>query len=430
MPINSFLQSGLVLLICLLTGCKHDSELVIEPVTTPTYTIGEPTGSQTTFTVTQAGGTFSSPDQSVKLIIPAGAVSKDTQISLQTVENTAPAGTGPSIRLLPHTIQFERPITIQFSYARQENMPENTLGLGLAFQDETGTWRFAARPIVDQTAKTVSVATTHFSDWVLAHYYKLIPVKTTVRAGEDVALQVVTYFADDFLAPLAIPEKERPMGDAVPLDPKYIKNQGKGSAWTLGGIGTLTAAGSAATYGSPKSVDKPTQVNVLVELDNQHLNDPGKHWLVSTITVVPTVGIIYRINGGVWEFAESASVIRINQDVFTITSPHPEKEFFLTLSWKGGLGTHLWNVHSEPAPEHANVFQLVDHQVGVASWWYDDHDGFLNSEGGIVIDELGGKGGLVRGAFRVTSAGVFNLKTGKMIEKITIEGSFIINRLF
>ncbi|GAB3942719.1 hypothetical protein GCM10028805_07710 [Spirosoma harenae] len=429
MSTHSFFLSGIALLTCLLIGCKHDSELVVAPIT-PTYAIGEPTSPQTTFTVTPAGGEFRSPDQSVKLIIPAGAVSKETQISMQAVENTAPAGTGPSIRLLPHNIQFERPVTIQFSYAKQESMPENTLGLGLAFQEETGIWRFAAKPVVDQTAKTVSVATTHFSDWVMAHYYKLIPVKTSVMAGEDVALQVVTYFADDLLAPLIIPEKKRPMGDAVPLDPKYIKNQGKGSAWTLGGIGTLTAIGSGATYGSPKSVAKPTQVNVMVELNNPNPDDPGKHWLVSTITVVPTGGTIYRINGGVWEFAESASVIKMNQDVFTITSPHPEKEFHFTLTWKGGVGTHPWNTQSDPTPDHANVVQLIDHQVGLASWWYDEQEGFLNSEGGIIIEDLGEKDGFVKGTFRATSAGIFNLKTGKMLEKTTIEGSFKVKRLF
>src|SRR5688572_28323673 len=69
-------------------------------------TVGTPTGTATTKVIGTAGGTLSTPDNSLTVQIPAGTLSSDQTISIQPITNTNPASKGAAYRITPHDITF------------------------------------------------------------------------------------------------------------------------------------------------------------------------------------------------------------------------------------------------------------------------------------------------------------------------------------
>lgn len=435
----------------LFIACKKDplevdptSQQSDDPETPTAFPIGNPTGGEIVFTVTSAGGDYALPDNSVKLTIPAGAVSEPTKITLQSVENTAPAGLGESIRLLPHAIQFKKPVTVQISYADVAAKMGSTQAMGLAYQDEKGFWKFAANPVVNKTTKTVSVSTTHFSDWTLAHWFSLKPRYENTPEGGIVYLQVVDYFInseDGSKDPFDMLPKDMYMRDAKPLDPRYVKNGGKGTSWQVGGPGEIVGSGSAATYTAPDFVREPTDVSVAVVLVDPTGNFKGEYMLFSTITVTPKSGLSYRINKGTWMFIPGAIVGQSVPGYFGVSAVRKDSldEYThesLTILWLGGVGKHTWNAHSDPATKYPNTLQhLSDYsQKGVprlviSSGYMNDDKEWFDSGGSIEIEELGGIGGYVKGTFTATNAGLLDTGSGKQVGRFTIDGYFVAKRL-
>ncbi|WP_266368560.1 hypothetical protein [Tellurirhabdus rosea] len=412
-----------------LSGCKPGHSPEPEPVEPVSFPVGNPTAAQTTFTVTPAGGTFSSPDQTLKITIPAGAVSTNTQISIQPIENTCPAGAGQGFRLLPHGIQFAKPVTLTFSYQPFEQQVSMAEALGVAYQDDKGLWRLVARPVVNEAAKTVSVTTTHFSDWIAALWYQLIPQSTMVAAGNFVELRVIT-FLPDLLGPLAPPTTEdRAMSNARDLEAEYIKNNGKGDAWRLGGVGRLSPAGASAIYTAPASIDKPTTVNVTVELNTRGTNVKDKYLLVSSITVLPQkkAGITFRIDGGPWQFLPCVTDYiggRIVNSTHYGIGAQKEGVGAIDIYWMGGVGEHPWDTQQNPPPEHLTTFlgATPDHPFFESSYKPGPNADLVTSGGTITIEKLGNVGEEISGKFSVKKAGVF--AAGQQIRTVNIEGFF------
>ena len=116
---NRVLQTLIVLLCCLVVqGCKKD-EGPAQPVGpdygTPTA-VGTPIGSPSTATIGAAGGSLLSPDGRSEIIIPPGALTASTQISIQPVTNQAPGGAGVGFYLTPHGQTFNQPVTLRFHF--------------------------------------------------------------------------------------------------------------------------------------------------------------------------------------------------------------------------------------------------------------------------------------------------------------------------
>lgn len=171
------------------------------------------------------------------------------------------------------------------SYAKAEKEVSSTEALKLAYQNEKGFWKFAAKSVVDKSKKMVAVSTSDLYDsWVFASAFELIPKKALTPEGGTVALQVIDYISDEELWGS---EDDSYMDDAEPLEVRFIKNGGKGSAWQLGGPGTLVGSGSAATYTAPGLVNKPTDVSVAVVLFNPDGRFKTEVLLFSNITVTP-----------------------------------------------------------------------------------------------------------------------------------------------
>ena len=123
---------------CLLfaPGCKKiiDSIVptipVVPEVPTPTET-GTPVGSAATKNIGSSGGTIISTDGKIELDIPAGALTGNTDITIQAITNNAPNGISNAYRFSPDKLKFSNPVTLKLHYTSDE-------GEGMRGQEKRG----------------------------------------------------------------------------------------------------------------------------------------------------------------------------------------------------------------------------------------------------------------------------------------------------
>lgn len=252
---------------------------------TPTATaVGTPTGSATSATIGAAGGSVSTPDGKIALTIPAGALASDTVIGIQPVTNNAHGGLGAGYRLTPDGQTFAQPVVLTFSYTDQQLTGSAPEILGAAFQTPTGFWQWLGTPTIDSVAKTISISSTHFTDFSLVQGYRLQPLSKTLKVNESLALQVAFCYPQpgSDLTPLglACDTADSQVEVAAPFDI---------SEWSVNGIaggnataGTVSGNGPSATYKAPATKPTPNTVAVSARVN---LGARGKTLVVSNITI-------------------------------------------------------------------------------------------------------------------------------------------------
>ena len=136
--------------------------------------IGKPDGAKAEMIIGKDGGSFTSSDGKIRLIIPEGAVSKKTTFSIQPVTNLMPNGNGKAYRLEPSGIQFQKPVQLVFHYDPEESEDSMQLLMAIAIQDDKGQWYGLNKFTLDTVAKTISGNINHFSIWARYDKLKLI----------------------------------------------------------------------------------------------------------------------------------------------------------------------------------------------------------------------------------------------------------------
>lgn len=286
-----FKFSGLLFLtfLMLFSSCEKDSQVddIIEMhgQVTP---VGDVQETGTTTIIGVSGGTIQSADGHLHLTIPAGAVTENTSFSVQHISNTNIAGVGEAYRLLPHGTHFSAPITVSFAYDTADFEGTPISAVGIAFQDDKGIWQ-GSGAIHDPIANTLSVSTTHFSDWSLFKSFAINPVSASVEPGKSLTLNVVNCMSDEDLIP-PVPGVEKPIGPQHSATTKYIKE------WKLGDEGVLKANGAEADYTAPATMPSKNPVAVSVSLKGP---GNGQYLLVSNI-YIGGEGITFRIDNGPW----------------------------------------------------------------------------------------------------------------------------------
>ncbi|GAB3264550.1 hypothetical protein GCM10027347_31680 [Larkinella harenae] len=270
MKLHRYLLIGWGLALCL-TSCKKDPETVTpEPVVeqpdeSGTATkVGQAQGAATRKTIGPEGGTISTPDGNVQLVLPAGAVSKATEISIQPITNENPHGLAQAYRFSPEGLKFNKPATLTFQYDPQTVSVPNAENFGIAYQRENAVWYDVAGASVNTSKHEISVPMEHFSDWTpyeLAQFdFAVInpggslSKGFTVQCGESIDLYagLLTYNSN-----YPKDAKEKPL--------KQTKGFGKN--WQLIGEGKLVERPSnGATYTAPGKVPKQNPVLVTTEL--------------------------------------------------------------------------------------------------------------------------------------------------------------------
>ncbi|GAO42608.1 hypothetical protein [Flavihumibacter petaseus] len=263
-----------VMLFTILFSCSKTDQP--EPVSnTPLITLpGQPDGPSVTKSIGTAGGTISTADGRIRLEIPAGALAEERTISIQPVSNQLPSGYGKAYRLEPHDIQFQQPARVTFHYdtaAIRNTVPDL---LGIAYQDSSGSWLLAGEPELDRELHTLSVNTTHFSDWGFFPFVYIDPWEATIDPGGQLDLRVMCTLPEDY--PEIIIPGQTPVNEPAPVKSRFL------GAWDYSGDGILEGEGGRRHYTAPNQAPRinPEAISVEVKMKRK-----AQLMLVSNITI-------------------------------------------------------------------------------------------------------------------------------------------------
>lgn len=230
---------------------------------------GLPDGAPASATIGASGGSLATDDGLFSLVIPAGALSVNTAISIQPITNTAWGGVGKSYRLTPHGLTFATPIDVVFEIAPEVLSGSSPEFLDVAVQDDQGFWHIFKNRTYDGSAGTLTTQTSHFSDYSTIEGVQIRPGSATVGVTGTVALSVRYCHAetidggadDDLVALMYVCDVE-----LAPL--------GTFSNWSVNGVlGGNSTVGQVvegpgahnATYTAPANVPSTNPVAVSVQ---------------------------------------------------------------------------------------------------------------------------------------------------------------------
>jgi hypothetical protein len=137
-----------------------------------------------------SGGTLVSADSLISVTVPAGAVVNNMEFSIQPITNNAPNGLGTGYRLLPEGTHFSQPVTLTFRYTDDLIDGSRQEDLLVASQDAAGVWQMQPGSVLDTTSKTISVKSTHFSDWSLLSEKQLVVDKPSIDFNDWASLWI------------------------------------------------------------------------------------------------------------------------------------------------------------------------------------------------------------------------------------------------
>lgn len=264
-----------------LAACTSAPVLNSEPATTPK---GEPDGAAVTATIGAAGGTLASGDGKLALVVPAGALMADVTFSVTPLTVEAPGGLR-AYRLGPEGTTFSTPASLRFTASEADLAGSEAAALRIAYQDTQGRWRAFEDGVLD--GQTLTVKTTHLSDWSALVGWQLRPAKANVALGATQALSVrychtVTFNegSETELVSLMADCQD----DGAELAPLL-------GAWAVNGVtngsaevGTIAPGSPSATYTAPGSEPSSNPVAVSVEF-SPPVKGGKKTMLVSNLTI-------------------------------------------------------------------------------------------------------------------------------------------------
>ena len=123
------------------------------------------------------GGELTSADGTLRLTIPAGALSTATDIAIQPISNELTGGIGDAYRLTPHGQTFSKPVTITFNYNAADTVGSRPEFLDIAFQDAEGSWQIPNLYVAKLISKSLVLL-------------KLLPMAVWLHAQYCVSLKV------------------------------------------------------------------------------------------------------------------------------------------------------------------------------------------------------------------------------------------------
>jgi hypothetical protein len=230
--------------------------------------VGTARGAAVQQLVLPAGATIGSADGRLQVDVPPGALASPQTLTIQAITNEAPGGVGTAYRLGPEGATFSSPVGLTWSYTSSDVVGSDPLALKIAYQDSQGRWNAVKSLTLDTAAKTISVRTSHFSDWSALAGFQLRPGTASVRAGGSVDL-VVDICSN---AVSGTDELSELLNRCRP-DPDFFTVQ----QWSVNGavngnttVGTLRASSeTSATYVAPASAPASNPVAVSASVTDQ-----------------------------------------------------------------------------------------------------------------------------------------------------------------
>jgi hypothetical protein len=152
--------------------------------------IGKPDGEKTEMKIDKDGGSITSSDGKMKIIIPASAVSKKTTFSIQPATNLMPNGSGKSYQMEPSGIIFQVPLQIIFYYTDAETKGNSPELLSIAMQDDKGQWFAPNKITTDTIAKTLAAEILHFSSYIIYELASIYPESARLKVNGSLRLRI------------------------------------------------------------------------------------------------------------------------------------------------------------------------------------------------------------------------------------------------
>lgn len=153
---------------------------------------GTPQGIAASAHIGAGGGSLSSIDGRVQLTVPPGAFAQSTQVTIQPITNTAHGGQGRAYRITPEGLHSAAPMTLAIEVNEALVQGSALAAMSIATQDADGRWHAYRKPVRDTAARTLTVQTTHFSDWAVVAGAQLRPGRAAVPRSQTLDLTVVT----------------------------------------------------------------------------------------------------------------------------------------------------------------------------------------------------------------------------------------------
>jgi hypothetical protein len=354
-----------------------------------------------------AGGNLTSNDGKVKVTIPPGALASNQTIGIQRISNTNPFEMKHAYRITPHGQRFSKPVELSFLYdnALLDGSPPQ--GMGISYQNDKGFW-VALPATVNTAAKTVSVATTHFSDWAM---FKGMSIECTMKElPASMTTLISVHCDDDLLAPL-VPNNGKliPKYRNLATDP-YLKS------WTKNGAGSLQGEGSQVYYTAPSDALAPPHNPATISVEYRPPTGGAYMLLIEIKTVKGFLDI--RVNDGAWIKLEPENASFID-GLWSVSSHQiPNSQKGITLFWRGGKGSYNFDLQS-------NIVLAHDGVTGYASSYTTPNSNeVIPSPGSITITDVGQKDFFVDGTFIAYKAGI-NSDNSKTVK---LEGRFKVVR--
>lgn len=243
----------------------------------PTYTPaakGTTTGTAATQMIDGTGGTVTSSDGRLEVIVPAGMFTTATEVGIQPITNTAPNGVGVAYRLTPEGTTFSQPVTVKFHLDATQMM-----GLDSTFvatQHADGLWYSQPHQTRDASATTVSVPAKHFSDWTISNKLIVTPEQSRVKVMTNAtfrAMVVLTKDGNDLAKPSGDTEVKVP--DARPLEGGELQGEWKWQVNLVTGgdstNGTIASLNDYGNFTAPKVPPTPAKVTVSFKVESNDL---------------------------------------------------------------------------------------------------------------------------------------------------------------
>ena len=146
--------------------------------------IGFPAGIPTTVTIGPAGGTVVSSDSIIELKIPAGALSANTNITIQPITNNCPGGIDLAYDFQQNGLKFSTPATLTFHNMSNDVDDTSLMYYYIAYQDSIGEWiADEYNRDFDTAAKTTSLDISHFTPYA---YFAKLDLFCTSCSGDGI----------------------------------------------------------------------------------------------------------------------------------------------------------------------------------------------------------------------------------------------------
>lgn len=223
-------------------------------------------------TIGPEGGVLISADDQLKVTVPQGAVGAVTDFGIQPITNTLydSKDNRMAYRLLPEGINFEKPVILIFTYDDEDLKTTTEDLLTIAWHQPDDSWKVEPTRL-NKLAKTLTVETTHFSDWTKTGGLEMRVEKGLLKPGEKSMLSIVSAGEDDLLAYLGVSADDDARLTALG-NWKIIEGNGSIQEKRAGSRGFAYTA----SYTAPSTIPAPMNVTITAEAEGfNKIKDPS-----------------------------------------------------------------------------------------------------------------------------------------------------------